>query len=199
MAAATPVPLEPIEEEQRMLLPGVSWRAYVMLRESLDAPGLRMTFCEGVLELSSPSKEHERRKSLVGRLLEHYAIVQRLPLNAYGSTTFRLQGKEGGAEPDECYCFGRELEEGEFPDLVIEVLEKSPLLDKLHVYDGLAIPEVWLLRAGKVEVHRRKALGGYEVSSRSGFLPDLDLELLVSFLDRRDQTAAVAEFAEKAR
>jgi hypothetical protein len=30
-------------------------RDYVILREALDTPGLRMTYCEGALELMSPS------------------------------------------------------------------------------------------------------------------------------------------------
>jgi hypothetical protein len=62
MAAATsvqPKGVPAVQLEQRMLIHGVSWKDYVILREALDTPGLRMTYCEGALELMSPSRNHE--------------------------------------------------------------------------------------------------------------------------------------------
>jgi hypothetical protein len=56
--------------EQRMLLHGVSWKDYVILREALDTPGLRMTFCEGMLELRSPPFGHEVDKKSIARLVD---------------------------------------------------------------------------------------------------------------------------------
>jgi hypothetical protein len=46
------------DEEQRVL-EGVSWATYVMLRDSVDSPGVRMTYFEGALEIMSPSRAHE--------------------------------------------------------------------------------------------------------------------------------------------
>src|SRR5271165_5065700 len=65
--------------EQRMAIYGVSWKDYVILREALDTPGLRMTYCQGVLELMSPSRDHELWKKTTARLLETYAFLTRLP------------------------------------------------------------------------------------------------------------------------
>src|SRR5215212_28683 len=113
--AAAPVPSAPpalsSSIEQRMVINGVSWKDYVIAREALDTPGLRMTYCEGVLELMSPSFAHEVDKKTIARLIETYAFLRRLRLNGYGSTTFRRQAKERGAEPDECYCIGRVLKD----------------------------------------------------------------------------------------
>jgi Uma2 family endonuclease len=61
--------------EQRMLVQGASWKDYVILREVLDTPGLRMTYCEGVLELMSPSREHELWKTTIARLVELHAFL----------------------------------------------------------------------------------------------------------------------------
>ena len=61
-AAAAPVP-SPIQAvgdvEQRMIIHGVRWKDYVIVREALETPGLRMTYCEGTLELMRPSRRHE--------------------------------------------------------------------------------------------------------------------------------------------
>jgi hypothetical protein len=42
-----------------MLLHGVSWKEYVILRKLLDRPSLQMTYVRGALELLSPSAEHD--------------------------------------------------------------------------------------------------------------------------------------------
>src|SRR3954467_8026161 len=152
--------------EQRMLIYGVRWKDYVILREALDTPGLRMTFCEGALELMSPSRTHELRKKSIARLVELYAVLRELPLVGYGSTTFRLEAKERGAEPDECYRVGTVMKDGEFPDIVLEVIATNPILDKLHVYRGFDVPEVWLFRDGVFEIYLLRDTG-YERAERS--------------------------------
>src|SRR6185503_3511637 len=105
-APATPLtPLSPPHAgEQRVLINRVSWKDYVIARDVFDQPGLRMTYCEGSLEIMSPSFGHEVDKKSIARLVETYAFLRRLRLNGYGSTTFRSEAKERGAEPDECYC-----------------------------------------------------------------------------------------------
>lgn len=188
-------PLPPLESEQRMLIQGVLWKDYVVLREVLDTPGLRMTFQEGVLELMSPSRAHELWKTSAARLIELYAFLLGLPLIGYGSTTFRSEAKQRGVEPDECWRVGSQMRDGEIPDIVFEVIYTSPLLDKLSVYDGLEIPEVWLWKDGAFEVHRRRAEGGYTKESASRSLPAFDLSLVARFVTREDQDVALREFA----
>jgi Uma2 family endonuclease len=178
--------------EQRMVVFGVRWKDYVILREALDTPGLRMTYCEGTLELMSPSRRHELNKKSIARLIELYAVLRELPLIGYGSTTFRLEAKERGAEPDECYRVGSIMKEGEFPDIVLEVIHTNPLLDKLHVYKGFGVPEVWLFRDSTFELYRL-ANDAYERVERSGFLPDLDFTLIARLAVREDQHEALRE------
>jgi Uma2 family endonuclease len=175
-----------------MVINGVAWKDYVILREALDTPGLRMTYCEGTLELMSPSLGHEIDKKSIARLVELYAFLRRLRLNGYGSTTFRREARQRGAEPDECYCVGRVLKEGEFPDIVLEVIHTAPLLDKLHVYLGFGVPEVWLFRDGAFELYR---LAGdhYDRVERSGFLPELDFALIARLTAYEEQQEALDE------
>lgn len=199
VAAAHSLPFElpaEAEAEQRMLLHGVSWKDYVVLREVLDTPGLRMTYCRGVLELMSPSRLHELNKKTIARLVELYAFLRDLPLVGYGSTTFRNEAKERGLEPDECYRVGSLMKDGELPDIALEVIHKSPLLDKLYVYQGLGIPEVWLFQDGAFSVYR---LGdsGYVPIERSAFLPDLDFALIAELVAEEDQHAALRTLRDR--
>jgi Uma2 family endonuclease len=200
MAAPNPSPsTASAAQEQRMIINGVSWKDYVILREALDTPGLRMTYCEGALELMSPSLAHEITKKSIARLVELYAFLKRLPLIGYGSTTFRLEAKERGAEPDECYCLGHQIKQGDFPDIVLEAIYTTPpILDKLSVYSGFGVPEVWLFRDGTFELYN---LDGdhYDRVERSRFLPDLDFALVATLATRPDQDAALHELAAHVR
>jgi len=187
-------------QDQRVVINGVSWGRYVAIRELLeDHSGLRLTYLEGVLEITSPSSEHERRKKLIARLVETYAVEKRVPLNGYGSTTFRKEAKERGLEPDECYVLGAVIDDAkEVPDIAIEVVLTSGGIDKLSVYRGLRVPEVWFFENRAFSLFRLGA-ESYEPVSRSTFLPDLDLALLASFVDREDQTAAVLSYRDTIR
>ena len=47
VAAQSLFPIEPAAEEQRLVVSGVPWETYVMLREALDHTNLRMTYWKG--------------------------------------------------------------------------------------------------------------------------------------------------------
>jgi Uma2 family endonuclease len=88
--------------------------------------------------------------------------------------------------------------QGEVPDIALEVIHAVPILDKLSIYAGLGVPEVWLLRRGVFEVHVL-AGGQYEQRERSALLPDLDLSLVASMVDEKNQTDAVRRFRRALR
>ncbi|AUX39170.1 uncharacterized protein SOCE26_005520 [Sorangium cellulosum] len=100
-----------------------------------------MTFCEGTLELMRPSLKHEATKKSIARLIEIFAVERDVPLYGHSSTSFRREAKARGLEPDECYCVGGTLKE--FPDIATEVMLTNGGLDKLPVYSGLGVREVW--------------------------------------------------------
>ncbi|MFT3767645.1 MAG: Uma2 family endonuclease [Minicystis sp.] len=170
-----------LRDDQRFVLHGVPWETYVALRDTLDersGAGLRMTYLKGTLELMSPSRSHEDYKTIIARLVEAYAEENDLDLRGFGSTTFRRKAKKRGLEPDECYSLGRL---GKRPDIAIEVIVSAGYVDKLAVYQGLEVPEVWRWEDGKLTVHRLTD-HGYEQRSRSEELPGLDLDHLAGFV-----------------
>lgn len=84
------------------------------------------------------------------------------------------------------------MKDGELPDIVLEVIHTNPLLDKLQVYVGLGVPEVWLFRNAAFELYR---LAGdhYEWVERSGFLPELDVTLIARLAACEEQQEALDE------
>jgi Uma2 family endonuclease len=179
-----------------MVLHGVSWRDYLVLRDLLDSPGLRMTYCQGALELMSPSERHEDKKKFIARLVEMFAIERDVPLEGKGSTTYRREEAARGLEPDECYFLAPRR--GPFPDIAIEVVLESGGVDKLEVYRGLGVREVWFWENDAFHLH---ALGpqGYAPIASSAIVPGLDFEHLATFVRRDDQHHAVREFRDGLR
>jgi Uma2 family endonuclease len=181
--------------DQRVVINNVSWDEYDKLRELFDErPGVRMTYLKGALEIMVPSPEHERRKTIIARLIEAYADLFEIDLNGFGNATYRRRAAERGLEPDECYVLG--VAEKPVPDIAIEVV-LSHGIDKLEVYRGLGVLEVWSFEHGRFTVHalEGQADGATYVShERSKLLPGLDLTLVASFVSRENQRLAVAEF-----
>ncbi|HEU5074513.1 MAG TPA: Uma2 family endonuclease [Polyangiaceae bacterium] len=197
MVAAAPLPDLPprTEGESRVLLGGVPWSTYVVLRDTVDSPGLKLTYLEGWLEIMSPSRAHEVSKKQIARLLELFCLERDIPLFGYGSTTFRKEEKQRGLEPAECYCRGADRE---VPDVALEVIVSTPLLDKLEVYRGLGVREVWLFRGETFELVTLRH-DQYEPIERSQVFPEVDLPVLARFALLEDQHAALKAFRDELR
>jgi Uma2 family endonuclease len=192
MAAPAFPEIAPAPAEQRMLL-HVSWKEYVLLRDLLDGPGLRMTYLKGALELMSPSREHELWKKNIARFVELFAHIRGIDLRGYGSTTFKKEVLERGAEPDECYLVGKKL--AEYPEIVLEVVHTTPLLNKLDVYREFGVAEVWVFREGAFVVHALdESSRRYQAKESSALLPGLDLAAVARYALREDTPQALREF-----
>ncbi|MBI4617347.1 MAG: Uma2 family endonuclease [Planctomycetes bacterium] len=190
-----------VDGDQFIVLHNVSWEKYVALSDLIgeDHPNLKMVYLEGTLELMVKGPGHEKYKKTIARLVELYALERDIALNGYGEMTRRKKEAQRGLEPDECYLVGRILEDEVRldipPDIALEVSITSGFIDKLKVYWGLGVPEVWFYRRGRIEVHRL-AGDAYEERERSEFLPDLDLGVLARFAANPDQTAAVRGYRD---
>jgi Uma2 family endonuclease len=180
--------------DQRVTLNDVSWSDFeLILQIRGDRAGVRMTYLNGVLELMSPSVDHEGIKKTIARLLEAYADEKGIPFNGFGSWTLKNPGRARALEPDECYSLS--LGRPTRPDLAIEVVWTSGGIDKLEVYRGLGVGEVWFWREGVIEVWRLEA-ERYERRERSGLLADLDLVELARHIDAENQTESVRRYRQ---
>ena len=192
MAAALRKHDDTTDADSIVVLHDVSWDDYerlLAMRGDHSAP--RISYLEGEVEIMSPSRDHEVIKSRIGRLLEAWCTDRGIEFEAVGSWTIKTKAKRRGAEPDECYIFGTEKRDR--PHLAIEVEWTHGGIDKLAIYEKLGVEEVWFWRKGVIEVY---VLTDRELTKtqRSRLLPDLDLELLASMLDRDSLTQAVRDF-----
>jgi Uma2 family endonuclease len=178
------------DPDNRVLLHGISWALLEQILEARgDAAGVRITYLDGDLELMSPSRSHETIKKAIARLVEAYADELGIEFNGAGSWTLHKKKKKRAVEPDECYVLGP-LGRRTAPDLAIEVVWTHGGLDKLDVYRGLGVREVWVWQEGRISVHLLRA-GGYTQMPRSEALPALDLDLVARLAIGDSQTAAV--------
>ncbi|UFP93990.1 Uma2 family endonuclease [Gloeobacter morelensis] len=182
--------------EQRLTLYGVSWQEYEILGATLcDRPGLRMTYLEGTLEIMTTSREHGALKTTIARLIEAYAEEMDIDLNGYGAMTFKKAARQRGLEPDECYCVGTMRD---IPDIALEVVITSGGIDKLQVYAGLQVPEVWFWQDGVFSLYHLEGSEYLPIAS-SRFLPQLDLLNLHRFVDPNNQTQTVKTYRRTLR
>lgn len=177
-----PVTAQLLEErgtlaEQRLILPSYySWEQFEAIESLMaDSPGLRITYLDGWIEFMTVGEEHEQIKSVLAIFIGLYFFEKGINFIPVGSATRRNQAKDVSFEPDESYYIGSRKEH---PDLAVEVTITSGSTNKLAKYLRLRIPEVWFWENNRLAVYRLRE-DDYEQVSRSEFLPDLDLELLV--------------------
>lgn len=197
MPTASAVPASEIvgTADDRVVMHRVPWthfEAILALRGDTSVP--RLSYLRGALELMTPSRHHESIKTLLARMIEHYAMEAGIRLSGYGSWTLRSAPTERAIEPDECYILG-DPRPKDTPDLVIEVIWTSGGLDKLEVYRGLGVGEVWLWRNEAIQIYRLEG-DRYVEMSRSGLLPDLDIALLARLAGYENQHQAMTEFRQ---
>ena len=190
-------PLSRAEDpDQRVILGGIDWwqfEAFLAIRA--DCAGVRVTYLEGQLEIMSPSRTHERLNTLIGRLLEAYADEKGLVFEGYGSMTMRSAPKLRGVEPDKCYAVGAAKES---PDLAVEVIWTHGGIDKLEVYRGLGVREVWIWEKEELKAYELRGNAYVEIP-RSVVIPGLTPSFIREFLDCETQTEAVRKLREALR
>jgi Uma2 family endonuclease len=178
--------------EQRFTLPGnYTWKQFEAIESLMaDAPGLRITYLDGCVEFMTTGESHEIFKKMLAILLEAYLFEQGIRFIPVGNATRRDKNQDVSFEPDESYYLG---EKKAHPDLAIEVTITSGGIDKLAKYQRLKIAEVWFWENNQLVLYRLRE-DNYEQISRSEFLPDLDIALLVRCVQISDILTARNEF-----
>jgi Uma2 family endonuclease len=183
IAMATSIPRnEHVATADQRLYMRIDWAGYKtldMLRGERSRP--RITYLDGVAELMSPSNDHERIRSQIGRIVDAFCVARKILLMPYGNWTLKDDDEEAAAEADECYVFGGKKAKDR-PDLAIEVVWTRGGLDKLEVYRRLGVNEVWFWIDGVITVYVLRG-ASYQLQSASGWIPELDLSVVASLVD----------------
>ncbi len=180
--------------EQRVLLSNVSWETYErLLEDHLDSSAPRFTFDRGMLEIMSPSPEHEAYNRSIALLVE--SLAEELGIDVYdlGSTTFRHEDIERGFEPDSCFYIQNEgrirgkdridLAVDPPPDLVVEIDITNPSINKLPIYAQFGVPEVWRYDGERLAILKLED-GDYVETPESTALPALTSSTLSRLIER---------------
>lgn len=188
--------------EVRYITDKVSWEYYETLLTQLgDSLEFRLTYLDGILEVMSPSRNHERIKTLIGDLLLIYFLETDTEYYPTGSMTLRNPEQRGGTEPDESYCIGSNQE---IPDLAIEVVITSGGINRLEVYQRLGVREVWFWQNNRFLVYHFRSenikqfqqTSGYELINNSEILPDINLTILAEYVQHPNPLVAAKSFRQ---
>lgn len=136
------------------MLRNVDWETYESLLSGRgDNRVPRFTYDRGMLEVMSPSSEHESISYYIGLLVAVIAEETGTDVYGVGSTTFKRSDVQRGFEPDSCFYVKNaekvrgkariDLDVDPSPDLVIEVDITHPSVDKLPIYAQMGISEIW--------------------------------------------------------
>lgn len=184
------VDLEQIDGRAHVRL---GWKDLLVFLEARgDTAANRITYFDGVLEIMSPSVNHESIKKNLARLIESWSTAMEIDLRGFGSWTLKSSRAKTAVEPDECYVLGPRGRR-QTPDIVVEVKWTTGGLEKLAVYQQLKIAEVWFWDRGQLVPYVMRA-GHYTRARRSALVPNLDFGLLSKFSTREDQLQATREF-----
>ncbi|GMR23974.1 MAG: Uma2 family endonuclease [Acidobacteriota bacterium] len=175
-----------------VVLENVSWQTYEnLLADLADSSAPRLNYDRGVLEIMSPSAEHERLNRTLALLVEVVAEELSIETENLGSATFRREDLERGFEPDSCFYVRNaarirgkkhlDLGVDPPPDLVIEIDITSSPIDKMSIYAQVGVPELWRYDGTTLQI---ACLEGeaYVTSSSSAVFPILTVETLRDFL-----------------
>src|SRR5216684_7599450 len=157
MSTRTQTYLEAVEhlpDDAALILHGVTWNEYEQLLEDMNSwPGMRVTYHKGRLEIVSPSLKHEKIKVFVDHLVIAFCDYKKIAMEDAGSTTFKRERDEQGAEPDVCFyitnieeIIGKDDIDPDsvpLPDIAVEIDITNTSSTKFQIYLSFRIPEIW--------------------------------------------------------
>ncbi len=204
MVIAAPEPkIElPIVGEQRVALRGLSWEAYLQILNALpQSRGSRLTYDDGILEITVPSELHEFSGRLIERFISTLIELMDLRMKTMGSTTMNYPNLKKGAEPDNAYYIqnqdlvkGREVDFSQDPppDLVVEVDITPTDIAKNRFYSSLGVSELWRFNGNIWRIYQLQEDVYVEVEASPTF-PQVPKERLYTFLEeaKEDEIEAV--------
>jgi len=194
------------EPETRTVLENVRWETFVELADQRRGSVPRMTYDEGVLELMSLRRQHEKICRLIGRMVETFTEVHAIKIQTVASTTFKRKDLKKAFEADESY-YSQHAEQIRVkdevdlfidppPDLLIEVEVTSSAIGKLNLFAAMGVTEVWRDNAKRLQIYRLEE-SYYAPIETSVAVPGLTARMIDSIVERRfslGETALIREF-----
>jgi Uma2 family endonuclease len=187
---------------ESVTLSGISWSTYEgLLADLRDKSAPRMTFDRGILEIMSPTTEHEEYNRTIASLVEVVAEEMDVEFRNLGSTTYKRADMLRGFEPDSSFYIqsihgivGKtnvDMNSDPPPDLVIEIDITSGSLDKQPILAQIGVPEIWRYDGTTFTILVLDD-ADYRESDRSLALPSLTRGVLSTFIEQSKTLTQIA-------
>jgi len=205
MSIAAPEPTvdhPPAIGEHRVVIHNVSWDAYLQILDALpQSRGSRLTYDDGMLEITVPLEDHEFYRCLIERFIVTLIELMGMRLKTMGSTTMNYPYLKKGAEPDSAYYIqnrvsvqGRNVDftQDPPPDLVVEVDITHTDIRKNQLYAAIGVPEFWRFNGQVWRIYQLQG-GVYQEVETSPTFPQVPKRWLYDFLQeaQEDEIEAV--------
>lgn len=167
MVITAPLVKHPVPQpvgERRVVLRSLTWQSYLAVRQALNPTrNTRLTYSQGILEITMPLETHEFSTWLIGRFIYILASELGMDIKTMGSTTLDREELDRSGQPDAAYYIqnqplvaGRtvDLAEDPPPDLVVEVDITHTDIDKLQLYAAMGSPEFWRYNGETWRIYR---------------------------------------------
>ena len=176
----------------------VSWDEYEELLEQVgEAPGLRISYDNGSLQVMTISSEHEKYASFISRLVTVIQLRLRIDILGFGSATMRKRKRKKGNEPDGCFyvqtasLIGNRIhldfETDPPPDIAVEIDVHHDSRSKFPIYAALGVSEIWRYDGQAMTIYHLSEAGDeqqYVAGDSSAALPMLTATLLTEMIER---------------
>lgn len=189
---------------QHLILCGIRWATYQQLAADLGEQPVRLAYDQGILEIMTPSFEHERFNRLLADIAQAIAFGKDLAIEQAGSTDFSRADIERGFQPDSCFYLGDHVDaiKGKKrldvsidppPDLVIEVDVTNRSLDKLPLYAAIGVVEIWRFTLDRIIMYCLCDTTYQEVPTSTVF-EGVGATDILSFVQQADEMSRKALF-----
>jgi Uma2 family endonuclease len=200
----TAIALSPALGEKRVTLHGLTWDGYLQILDALpQSRAARLTYDQGMLEITMPLEDHEFALRLIERFIIILVVELGMKIKTMGSTTMNREDLKRGSEPDCAYYIqhqpqvaGRNVDFATDPppDLVVEVDITHTDINKNRFYASLGVPEFWRYNGREWRIYQLQA-GEYIELSHSPTFGWVKKDDLYRFLEQAQQDEVEAELA----
>jgi len=197
----TAVPTEITLAEQRVVFHNISWQSYEQILAALgNNRSSRLTYDQGILEITMPLEEHENGVRLIELFIRILVVELGWKIKTMGSTTLNRPDLQKGSEPDDCYYIQNQpkvagkivdLKTDPPPDLIAEIDITHTNINKLSLYASMGVPEFWRYNGKILRIYQLQNCQYVEVESSPTFPWEVK-ERLYQFLaeGKLDEVAA---------
>lgn len=188
--------------EKRVVFYHLNWQSYQQILQAVgENRSARLSYDQGILEITMPLEDHEFAAELIGRFIYFLVVELGLKIKSMGSTTLEREELSRGAEPDRAYYIQNQscvagkkvdLKQDPPPDLVVEVDITHTDINKPLLYASMGVSEFWRYNGQIWRIYQLQGAVYQEVETSPTF-PFVPKTKLYEFLTQAQQDEVEAE------